>query len=69
MENDLELKKLDNNDLDNLIQLQNKIIAGLHPDEQHFILHRTREDFAKALNSPNARRRPNPGTPRICLTI
>ncbi len=54
MENDLELKKLDNNDLDNLIQLQNKIIAGLHPDEQHFILHRTREDFAKALNSPNA---------------
>ena len=46
MENDLELKKLDNNDLDNLIQLQNKIIAGLHPVDQQFIQHRSREDFA-----------------------
>ena len=54
MENNLELKKLDSNDLDSLLQLQNKIIAGLHPDEQHFILHRTREDFAKALSSPDA---------------
>ncbi len=52
--NKLELRKLDINDLDNLIALQNKIISGFHPDEQHFILHRTREDFAKALHSATA---------------
>src|SRR5574344_2122738 len=47
----LILKKLDITDLKNLIDLQDKIIAGFHPDEQHFILHRTAEDFIKALKS------------------
>ena len=51
MQNDLQLKKLDIKDLSNLINLQDKIIKDFHPDEQHFILHRTAEDFMKALKS------------------
>ncbi len=47
----LELKRLDINDLDNMISLQKKVISNLHPCEQHFIVHRTKSDFAKALNS------------------
>lgn len=38
-------------DLRALLDLQDKIFADLRPDEQHFILHRTVEDFTKALSS------------------
>lgn len=48
---ELTLKKLDITDLKSLIDLQDKIIAGFKPDEQHFILHRTANDFLKALES------------------
>ncbi len=48
---ELVLKKLDITDLKSLIDLQDKIIAGFKPDEQHFILHRTANDFLKALES------------------
>lgn len=51
MNNELTLKKLDITDLKNLIDLQDKIIKDLKPDEQHFILHRTAEDFLKALKN------------------
>lgn len=49
----LTLKKLEMNtaDLRSLIDLQDKIIAGFKPDEQHFILHRTIDDFSNALKS------------------
>lgn len=49
--NELILKKLNITDLKNLIDLQDKIIADLKPDEQHFILHRTASDFLKALDN------------------
>ena len=48
---ELTLKKLDITDLKSLIDLQDKIIAGFKPDEQHFILHRTASDFLSALES------------------
>lgn len=48
---ELILKKLDITDLKNLIDLQDKIIADLKPDEQHFILHRTASEFLKALEN------------------
>lgn len=51
--NELVLKKLDITDLKSLIDLQDKIIAGFKPDEQHFILHRTASDFLNALESPS----------------
>ena len=49
----LTLKKLKMNtaDLRSLLDLQDKIIAGFKPDEQHFILHRTIDDFSNALKS------------------
>ena len=34
----LTVKKLDINNLADVMKLQEKIISGLHPDEQHFIL-------------------------------
>lgn len=48
----LTLKELEMNskDLKSLIDLQDKIIADLKPDEQHFILHRTIDDFSKSLS-------------------
>ncbi len=51
--NTLTLKKLEMNttDLRSLLDLQDKIISGLKPDEQHFILHRTIDDFSNALKS------------------
>ena len=49
--NELLLKKLDIKDLKSLIDLQDKIIADLKDDEQHFILHRTASDFLNALES------------------
>ncbi len=50
---ELTLKKLEMTaeDLKALIDLQGKIIAGFKPDEQHFILHRTIDDFSNALKS------------------
>ncbi len=50
---ELILKKLDITDLKSLINLQDKIISDLKPDEQHFILHRTASDFLNALESPS----------------
>lgn len=49
---ELTLKKLEmsSQDLKNLIDLQDKIIKDLKPDEQHFILHRTIDDFSKSLS-------------------
>ena len=48
---ELTLKKLNITDLKSLIDLQDKIIADLKEDEQHFILHRTASDFLNALES------------------
>ncbi len=50
---ELTLKKLEMTaeDLKALIDLQDKIISGFKPDEQHFILHRTIDDFSNALKS------------------
>ncbi len=50
----LTVKKLGINNLQNVMQLQQKIIENLHPDEQHFILHRTEEDYMKSLNSSSS---------------
>ena len=50
----LTVKKLGAHNLKDVMQLQQKIIDGLHPDEQHFILHRTEEDYMKSLNSDNS---------------
>lgn len=46
----LVVKKLDGSNLKDVMSLQQKIIEGLHPDEQHFILHRTEADYMKSLN-------------------
>ena len=46
----LTVKKLDINNLADVMKLQEKIISGLHPDEQHFILHSTAEDYMKSLD-------------------
>lgn len=50
--NELTIKELEmsSQDLKSLIDLQDKIIADLKPDEQHFILHRTIDDFSKSLS-------------------
>ncbi len=50
----LTVKKLDINNLSDVMKLQEKIIKGLHPDEQHFILHRTEADYMKSLNGSNS---------------
>ncbi len=49
----LDLRRLEmcTADLHSLVDLQDKIIAGFKPDEQHFILHRTLDDFSNALKS------------------
>ncbi len=49
----LEVKELKMEHLSAVLQLQDKIIAGLHEDEKHFILRRSAEDFIKALDSEN----------------
>lgn len=46
----LSVRKLNSQNLKDVMQLQQKIIAGLHPDEQHFILHRTAKEYEKTLN-------------------
>lgn len=50
----LTVKKLNTSNLPNVMSLQERIIAGLHPDEQHFILHRTEADYLKSLNGANS---------------
>ena len=50
----LSVKKLDSDNLQDVMSLQQKIIDGLHPDEQHFILHRTEEDYLKSLNGESS---------------
>lgn len=53
MKKNLIVKKLNITHLPAVMGLQDKIIANLHPDEQHFILKRSCEDFIKALDSEN----------------
>ena len=50
----LTVKKLGVHNLQDVMQLQQKIIDGLHPDEQHFILHRTEQDYMKSLDSESS---------------
>ena len=50
----LIVKKLDGSNLQDVMNLQQKIISGLHPDEQHFILHRTEADYMKSLNGQSS---------------
>ena len=50
----LSVKKLDKNNLSDVMQLQQKIIDGLHPDEKHFILHRTEKDYLKSLTGESS---------------
>lgn len=50
----LTLKKLDTTNLQDVMSLQSRIISGLHPDEQHFILHRTEQDYLKSLLGTNS---------------
>ena len=47
----LKIKDLNIEHLADVLKLQDKIIAGLHEDEKHFILKRSVEDFMKALDS------------------
>lgn len=50
----LTVKKLNKSNLSDVMELQERIISGLHPDEQHFILHRTEEDYMKSLNGTSS---------------
>ena len=50
----LSVKKLNSDNLQDVMSLQQKIIEGLHPDEQHFILHRSEEDYLKSLNGKSS---------------
>ncbi len=50
----LTVKKLNASNLQNVMSLQERIINGLHPDEQHFILHRTDADYMKSLTGTSS---------------
>lgn len=50
----LTVKKLNPTNLSDVMHLQERIIAGLHPDEQHFILHRTENDYMKSLTGTSS---------------
>lgn len=50
----LTVKKLNPTNLSDVMSLQERIIAGLHPDEQHFILHRTENDYLKSLTGTSS---------------
>lgn len=50
----LTIKKLNKNNLNDVMDLQQRIISNLHPDEQHFILHRTEQDYLKSLNGQSS---------------
>ena len=51
MDNKLKIKDLNIEHLADVLKLQDKIIAGFHEDEKHFILKRSVEDFMNALDS------------------
>ena len=46
-----EIKELNIENLSDVLQLQDKIIAGFKTEEKHFILKRSVQDFIKALDS------------------
>ena len=46
----LTVKHLNAANLQDVLLLQENIIKGLHPDEKHFILQRTTQDYKKALS-------------------
>lgn len=50
----LIVKKLNSQNLQDVMKLQEKIINGLHSDEQHFILHRTESDYMKSLTGKSS---------------
>ncbi len=50
----LTVKKLNITNLHDVIALQERIIMGLHQDEQHFIIHRTESDYMKSLNGTSS---------------
>lgn len=50
----LTVKKLNQSNLSDVMELQERIINGLHPDEQHFILHRTEADYMKSLSGTSS---------------
>ncbi len=50
----LVIKKLHQNNISDVLNLQQRIVDGLHPDEKHFILNRTQEDYMKYLNKENS---------------
>ena len=50
----LTVKKLNETNLSDVMSLQTRIISGLHPDEQHFILHRTEKDYMKSLTGTSS---------------
>ena len=51
MNKNLQVKDLNIEHLADVLKLQDKIIAGFHEDEKHFILKRSVEDFMRALDS------------------
>ena len=50
----LTAKKLNDNHLQDVMALQKKIIDNLHPDERHFILQRSAEEFQQHLNGKSS---------------
>lgn len=50
----LIVKKLNGSNLKDVMGLQDRIIANLSSDEQHFILHRTEHDYMKSLNGKSS---------------
>lgn len=53
MNKKLVIKDLNIEHLADVLRLQDKIIAGFHEDEKHFVLKRSVEDFMYALDSEN----------------
>lgn len=51
----LSIHHLNTTHIADVMALQNKIIVGLNPDEQHFILHRTEADYMKSLTGKSSR--------------
>lgn len=51
----LSIQHLNATNITDVMALQDKIIAGLNPDEQHFILHRTEADYMKSLTGKSSR--------------
>ena len=50
----LTIQKLNTSHIEDVMALQDTIINGLHPDEQHFILHRSRADYQKSLEGKSS---------------